>query len=51
METKEEKIKEIKLHEIFTIEGKKYIVTLPKNDNHLKMTNGHGHIICPLHEI
>ena len=41
-------VKEIKIGEIFTIEGKSYVVTLPVTDNHLKITNGHGHIVCPL---
>ena len=39
---KESEVKEIKIGEIFTIEGKSYVVTLPVTENHLKITNGHG---------
>lgn len=44
-------IKDIKIGELFTIEGKKYIVALPKNDNHVEMANEHGHIICPIFDM
>ena len=41
----------IQIGQIFEVDGKKYIIALPKNDNHIEMTNEHGHIVCPLHEI
>jgi len=45
--------RDIKIGEIFTIEGKKYLATIPKQESmeHLKMANGHGHIISPLTDI
>ncbi len=39
---------EVKLGQIFTIDGNKYLVILPKTDEQLKITNAHGHIVYTL---
>lgn len=46
-----EETKKIKLNELFIVDGKQYMVTLPTMPRHLEMANGHGHIVICLQPI
>lgn len=48
---KNDKIPEIKIGEIFKVEGKKYVIVRPITDQQLADSNGHGHLIITLIDI
>ncbi len=43
-------LKQIKIGEIFEVEGKKYLISLPKDPSYQK-GNVHGHIVSPLYPV
>jgi hypothetical protein len=42
---------EIRIGQIFTVEGKKYVIVQPRTDQQLKDSNDHGHLVITLIDI
>ena len=45
------KAPEIRIGQIFTVEGKKYVIVQPRTDQQLADSNGHGHLVLTLIDI
>lgn len=42
---------DIKIGQLFTVEGKKYVIVRPKTDQQLSDSNDHGHLVITLIDI
>jgi hypothetical protein len=47
----EDKVPEIKIGQIFTVERKKYVIVQPMSDQQLADSNNHGHLVLTLIDI